>query len=69
MKVWRGARVSTFSTQLADEHVDGAVAVRGAAAPDALQQLVARQHPPAVERERIQKPNSVGVSSALSPST
>src|SRR5947208_12747284 len=41
---------------LADEDVDGAVAVRLAPAPDALEQLVARDHPPALEGECIQEP-------------
>src|ERR687888_579435 len=41
---------------LADEDVDGAVAVRLAPAPNALQQLVARDHPAALQRERVQEP-------------
>ena len=42
--------------QLAHEDVDRAVAVRGAAAPDPLQQLVAREDAAHVERERVQEP-------------
>ena len=42
--------------QLADEDVDGAVAVRGAPAPDPLEQLVAGEDPALVERERVDEP-------------
>ena len=51
----RGAGVDLLA-QLADEDVDGAVAVRGAAAPDALEQLVAGEHAALVERERVDEP-------------
>ncbi len=42
--------------QLAHEDVDGAVAVRGPATPDPLQQLVAGEHAAHVERERVEQP-------------
>ena len=54
-RVRRGARVDLLA-QLADEDVDGAVAVRGAPAPDPLQQLVAGEHAALVERERVDEP-------------
>ena len=50
----RGAAVDLLA-QLADEDVDRAVAVRGAATPDALQQLVPREHAPLLERERVEE--------------
>ena len=56
MNVWRGGARVDLLAQLADEDVDGAVAVRGAAAPDPLQQLVAREHAATVERERVEEP-------------
>ena len=56
MKVWRERAGVDLLAQLADEDVDRAVAVRGAPAPDALQQLVAREHPALVERERVDEP-------------
>src|SRR5438552_3158203 len=42
--------------QPAHEHVDGPVAVRFAAPPHLLQQLVARHHAAAVERKRVEQP-------------
>ena len=45
MKVWRGGAAVDLLAELADEDVDRAVAVRLAAAPDSLQQLVARHDP------------------------
>ena len=41
--------------QAADEHVDRAVAMGLAPAPDLLQQLVARDDPAAIERERVEQ--------------
>src|SRR5204862_7731085 len=41
--------------QAADEHVDGAVAVGLAAAPDLLQQLVAGRDAAALERELVEE--------------
>src|SRR5205085_11347753 len=58
-RVARGPAVDLLA-HLADEDVDGAVAVGLAAAPDALQQLVARDDPPALEGERIQQPELRG---------
>ena len=42
--------------ELAHEDVDGPVAVRLPAAPDLLEQLVARDHPAVLERERVEEP-------------
>ena len=50
----RGAAVDLLA-QLAHEDVDGAVAVRGAPAPDALEQLVAREHAALVERKCVEE--------------
>src|SRR2546421_8541110 len=54
-RVPRRAAVDLLA-HLADEDVDGAVAVRLAPAPDALQKLVARHDPPALQGERVQQP-------------
>src|SRR4026208_544549 len=51
----RGATVDLLA-QLADEDVDGAVAVRRATPPHALEQLVPRQDPALLPRERVQEP-------------
>ncbi len=56
MKVWRLGLLVDLLAQLAHEHVDGAVAVRGAAAPDPLQELVAREDAALVECERVDEP-------------
>ena len=51
-----GAIAVDLLPQPADEDVDRAVAVRLAAAPDLLQQLVAGDDAAAVERERVEEP-------------
>ena len=52
----RRRAVVDLLAQPPDEDVDGAVAVRLAAAPHLLQQLVARDDAAAVERERVEQP-------------
>src|SRR2546423_2918693 len=54
-RVPRRAAVDLLA-HLADEDVDGAVAVRLAPAPDALEQLVARHDAAALQRERVEQP-------------
>ena len=55
MKVWlRGATVDLLA-EFSDEHVDGSVAMRRAASPDALEELVPREHAPLFSRERVQE--------------
>src|SRR5207249_6786794 len=51
----RGAAVDLLA-QAADAHVDGAVAVGRAPAPDSLQQLVPTRDPAHVEGERVEEP-------------
>jgi len=41
--------------ELADEDVDGSIAVRRAPPPHALEQLVAREHAPLLPRERVEQ--------------
>jgi len=56
MKVWCEAGRFDLLAQPADEHVDGAIAMRLAPAPELLQQLVARRHAARVECELIEQP-------------
>ena len=46
--------------ELPDEHIDGTVAVRGAPAPDTLEQLVAREDTAQIEGERVEQPELGG---------
>ena len=55
MKVCLGAARSIFVAELADEDVDGAVAVPLPAAPDPLHQLLARDDAALLERERVEQ--------------
>jgi hypothetical protein len=51
-RVARGAPIDLLA-QLANEHVDGSVAMRRPAAPDALEELVAREHATGLAREGV----------------
>jgi hypothetical protein len=50
-----GGALVDLLPQLADEDVDGAVAMRRAPAPDLLQQLVAVEHTATVERQHVEQ--------------
>src|SRR4051812_1757401 len=51
----RGAVVDLLA-EPADADIDGAVAVRGSAPPDPLQQLVPARDPALVQSERVEQP-------------
>ena len=55
MKCVPGGALVDLLAQLADEDVDGAVAVRRPAAPDALQQLVPGEHAALLERQGVER--------------